>query len=206
MATITVQPRTTTSSTTTLRLAALAVGAAVGSAGHLLHPLDHEAAARLSSGFELAHVLMAFGAVLVAAGVPLLRERLGPDPVAAVVCGAFWLGNVLIVPSVLVEGVVGPRVDDALNDEIIDATAWLGGLTMSYLLGFLAIGVLGWRRRVVARPVAALLVAGAVLLFALPGLPGTEGHWIIPTMVALNVATAAAGAGALRPRASRLPS
>jgi hypothetical protein len=127
------------------------------------------------------------------AAVPLLRRRLGGDPVASVICGAFWLGNLVIIPSVVLEGVVGPRVSDALNDDLIEATGWLGALSMAYLLGFLAMGVVGWRRGVLPRPVCVALVAGAVLLVALPGLPGTEGYWIIPTMVALNASVALAG-------------
>lgn len=186
------RPTNTAASLSRLRTAAIVAGAVVGSAGHLLHPLDHTAAARAASRFELAHVLMAVGATLVLAGIPLLRRRFGTDPIANVVCGAFWLGNLVIVPVVLLEGTVGPRVSDALNDEIIDATAWLGGVSMAYLLGFLGMGVLGWRRAVLPGPVAGVLVAGALLLVALPGLPGTEGYWIIPTMVALNAAVAVA--------------
>jgi hypothetical protein len=184
-----------------MRAAALVAGGVVSAAGHLLHPLDHSESARAAARFELVHVLFIVGAMLLLAGFPLLRERLGGDRSALLYVGCLSVATMIIPTLVAIEAFASPHVDQETFEAITDGAAVPGASsTAALILGVLGCGSLLWRRTR-HRVAAAAFAASAVVLVLIPGLPGAEGYWIITSLGLLNVALAALGAGWARPAA-----
>jgi hypothetical protein len=177
-----------------LRAAALVAGGLVSAAGHLLHPLDHSESARAVARFELVHYLFIVGAMLLLAGFPLLRERLGGDRSAAFSVGCLSVATMIIPTLVALEAFASPHVDQETFDRISDSAGGPGAIsTVALILGTLGCGVLAWRRTR-HRVFGAALVASVIVLVLVPALPGKEGYGIIASLGVLNVALAALGA------------
>jgi hypothetical protein len=177
-----------------LRAGALVAGGVVSAVGHLLHPLDHSESARAAERFELVHHLFIVGAMLLLAGLPLLRERLGGDRSAAFYVGCFSVATMVIPSLVALEAFASPHVDQETFDRISDSAAGPGAIsTVALILGTLGCGVLAWRRTR-HRLVAAAFVVSVVVLVLIPALPGKEGYGIIASLGLLNLALAALGA------------
>ncbi len=182
----------TTFPTLGMRRLSLVAGGVLSAAGHLLHPVDHEAASRAVDRFGSVHLLFIAGAMLLVAGFPAVRERLGGDRYAALVVGALSAATMLIGTLVSLEAFASKYVDQATFDRISASTDGLSAVAMvCMVVGTAGVGVLGWRRNRLARPVSVVLVVTALLLFFVPALPGTEGYWVIGTLAAMNLAYAA---------------
>jgi hypothetical protein len=179
---------------TRLRAGALVAGGLVSAAGHLLHPLDHSESARAAERFELVHYVFIVGAMLLLAGLPLLRERLGGDRSAALYVGCLSVATMIIPTLVALEAFASPHVDQETFDRISDSAAGPGAIsTVALILGTLGCGVLAWRRTR-HRVAGAALVASVIVLVLVPALPGKEGYGIIASLGLLNVALATLGA------------
>jgi len=177
-----------------LRAAALVAGGLVSAAGHVLHPLDHSEPARAAARFELVHYLFIVGAMLLLAGFPLLRDRLGGDRSAALYVGCLSVATMIIPTLVALEAFASPHVDQETFDRISDSAAGPGAIsTVALILGTLGCGLLAWRRTR-HRVVAAALIASVIVLVLVPALPGREGYGIIASLGLLNVALATLGA------------
>lgn len=186
-------PSSTTFPTLGMRRLSLVAGGVLSAAGHLLHPVDHEAASRAVGRFGSVHLLFIAGAMLLVAGFPVVRERLGADRYAAIVVGALSAATMLIGSLVSLEAFASRYVDQATFDRISASTNGISAVAMvGMVVGTAGTGILGWRRTRLGRPVSVVLVATAVLLFVVPALPGTEGYWVIGTLAVMNLAYAAA--------------
>lgn len=168
------------------RAVLLAAGGILFAVGNALHPLEHNEAAESKPTWRAAHLVFALGAVLIAAGLPVLRERVAASRVGAVGYGLLWVGMVLIPANAWLEAFVAPNVDHHAMESVEDDMALVGGLyAAAFMGGVLLLGVGAWLTRALARPAAAALVLGTVLMAAAPG-PGKEGYYIIPGTILLG--------------------
>lgn len=172
--------------------------------GNVLHPLEHSEAAHAAPTWATAHLLFAFGGLLLAAGLPLLafggaavrRSRLAAA--AAILLGVTFAG---LAPGAWFEAFIAPLPGGV--DHIVEAGP--GGtvnsvIGFSWILSVVLFGVALVRRPAlpVVRWAGIGLLAAAAVLVAGPGIPVVEGLWIIPASVLAGLALAVAGLAPLR--------
>lgn len=176
----------------TLRRVLLGAGGVLFALGNLLHPLEHNEAAEQAATWSAAHLLFGIGGVLVAAGLPLLAGRLGPGRLARAAYALVWVGFVTMPANAYIELFAAPNIDHHTMHEIeSDMTLVALPLAFAFIIGVPLLGIVGWRVGGLSRPVAAGLVIAGVTLLLGPGLPVTEGYWIIPATVIAGLALAA---------------
>jgi hypothetical protein len=179
-------------------------GGALFAAGNLLHPLEHSEAAHSAATWEAAHLIFALGGLLIAAGLPLLLvvgQVVRPSRLvmtggvllavafAALAPGAWFEAFVAPLPGGVAERLeTGPG--GAVNG--VAGFAWIAGA----LLFGVGLARRGARRAI--RAAGAALTVATVVLAAGPGIPVTEGLWIIPATALIGVALMVPAVAALR--------
>lgn len=202
------------STTGTQRLAAVLVGlgGALFAVGNLLHPLEHSETAHAAATWEAAHLTFGLGGLLLAAGLPLLmavadlvrpsRLQTAAAILLAVSFAAFAPGAWFEAFVAPLPGGVGERLEAGPGGTV------LAVIGFAWLLGALGHGIgLAWRGTTrTVRGAGAVIAASAVVLIALPGLPGPAGVWIIPATVAVGLAlVVTAGVAGRRPASVTQP-
>ncbi|MEV0467552.1 hypothetical protein AB0I30_35460 [Nocardia tengchongensis] len=188
------------------RACALITGGVLFAVGNALHPLEHSEAAEQSATWAAAHLTFGAGAILLAAGLPVLTtawrsENGWTAKLAAVARALLFVGLTVAIPvGAYHEIYVAPRLSHHEQSAIEAAALPVNGpLAAAFLLGFLLLAAcaLAAPRPLLGRPAAVALIVAVVVMAGAEGLPGPEGWWIIPGTMVVGLVLAVAGARAL---------
>ncbi|WP_157018515.1 hypothetical protein [Cryptosporangium arvum] len=178
---------------TNAKALAVVAGGVLFAVGNAMHPWEHNEAALSAPTWAGAHVVFATGAVLIAAGLGALRQRLARSKAAVVGLGFLWVALVLMPVSSYAEAYVAPAVGRDGFTAIEESTILFGLVSgLPLLIGPLLV-VFGALRHKLLPTWITLSFLGTTLGLVLgPAVP-KEGYAIIPGTVIFGLGVAAAG-------------
>ncbi|GAA0273178.1 hypothetical protein [Cryptosporangium japonicum] len=179
--------------TTDLRALAVTAGGVLFAIGNAMHPWEHDEAALTYPTWAGAHVVFAAGAVLVAAGLGALRQRLARSKAAVVGLGFLWVALVLMPVSSYAEAYVAPAVGRDGFTAIEESTVLFGLVSgLPLLIGPLLIVFGALRHKLLPLWITLSFLGTTLGLVLAPAVP-KEGYAIIPGTVIFGLGIAAAG-------------
>jgi len=182
-----------------LRAAAVIAGGVLFAVGNALHPMEHDAAALEAPTWAAAHVTFAAGALLIAAGMGALSQRLAPSRLAQIGLGVLWVGLVLMPVSSVLEAYVAPAMGHDAFHELEESIVWFSAVAgIATLLGPTLVAIGAFRQRLLPRLVTLALLGTTIGLLA-SGAVAEEGYAIIPGTIVFGLGIAAAGWLSRRP-------
>jgi hypothetical protein len=176
-----------------LRAAAVVAGGVLFAVGNALHPMEHDDAALEAPTWAAAHVTFAAGALLIAAGMAALSQRLAPSRLAQIGLGVLWVGLVLMPVSSILEAHVAPEMGHDAFHELEESIVWFSAVAgIPTLVGPTLVAFGALRHRLLP-PLVALALLGTTIGLLASGAVAREGHAIVPGTIVFGLGIAAAG-------------